>query len=112
MTSEESVKCANYIAICNLVWKNEAVAEELCGWNQMFVCMGAESHMVPTEDNICLLYMGLFDLCLVQMGRHASQFHTANATITNDPGCDPMTATLCRTNERPDEEASLTAVTL
>lgn len=71
-TSEETVKSANYIAICNLVWKNEAVAEELCGRNQMFVCMGTESRMVPKEDNICLLYMGLFDLCLVQMARHAS----------------------------------------
>lgn len=60
-----------------------------------------------TEDNICLLYYGLFDLCSVQMGCHASWFHTANTTVTNDSGCDPMTGSFSRTNERPDEWTSV-----
>lgn len=65
-----------------------------------------------TQDNICLLYYGLFDLCPVQMGRHVSWFCRANATVTNDSGGDPMTGTSSRKNKKPDEWASVVAASL
>lgn len=95
-------KCANYIVICTLVWEHYSSPARawICEWNQIFVCISTERHMGKTEDNICPPYYGLFDLCSVQMGRHAPWFHTPNATVTNDSGCDPMSGTLSRTNEK------------
>lgn len=79
--------------------------------NQMFVSISAVRR-VGEPDDICLLYYGLFDLFRVQMGCHTSCFLTANSTVTNDSGCDPMTRIFTRTNNRPDEWAVLAAESL
>lgn len=82
-------------------------------WAESNICLHQHRKAYgQTEDNICLLYYGLFDLCWVQMGRHASWFHTANTTVTNDSGCDPMTGDFSRTNERPDEWTSVAAASV
>lgn len=83
------VKCANYLVICNLV---------------------LEHYFLPSQtecvNGIKYLYRGQH----LSAALWAVWFHTANATVTNDSGCDPMTRTLSSTNKRPDEWASVAAV--
>lgn len=102
------VKCSNYIVICNLVLEHYFLPSQTERVNGIKY-LSASTEKGVWADNICLLYYGHFDLCPVQMGCHASWFHTANATVTNDSGCDPMTGTFTRTNKRPDEWASVAA---
>lgn len=88
------------------VWIESNIWLHQCG--EMCVCACVPVCMcvcvcvpVRRKGNICLLIYGLSDLFPLQMGCHALWFHKANATVTNDSGCDPVTATFfTRTNKR------------
>lgn len=80
------------------VWIESNIWLHQC--REMCVCL-CVCAPVRRKGNICLLIYGLSDLFPLQMGCHALWFHKANTTVTNDSGCDPVTATFfTRTNKR------------
>lgn len=98
------LRCANDFVICCFVWEHYFLRRRTNVWAGSNICLHQHSEArVQRKGNICLLHYGLFDLCPVQMGRHASRFHKAKATVTNDSSCDPVTGTFTRANKGPDD---------
>lgn len=106
-------ECPNYLVTCNLVWEHDSFPlDGTCAWNEILAGLGVERRASKHGTTSVCRVTGSFDLCPVQMGRHASWVHRANATVTNDSGADPMPGTSSRTNKRPDEWASVSAASV
>lgn len=85
-----ALRCANCIAICYVVSEHYFSPPRTECANGIKYLSASARRGGGRATSVCPYY-GLFDLCPVQMGCHALWFHKANATVTNDSGCDPMT---------------------